>query len=106
MQIQVAKTLEELKELPNPIGSDKTLDSMLNYQIPATLKNYLERNFPNGVPDPLPPELAASVPRILLDPRLNELDPSETYYDDLVLVLAFHPTLTVEEARDWVKFFG
>lgn len=43
-------------------GSSPTLDYMRAKGIPITRKNFLELNFPDGVPDPMPAELEQEFP--------------------------------------------
>lgn len=51
----------ELKALR---GTDLILDLLLD-RGPVTRESYLEYNFPDGVPDPMPGELEANLPRPL-----------------------------------------
>jgi hypothetical protein len=48
-------------------GSDLVGDHMLKRGLKLTRQSWLEFNYPDGVPDPLPGEIAASVPRGLRD---------------------------------------
>ncbi len=49
-----------------PRGADPVLDHMRDRGMPLTRRAYLF-SYPDGVPDPLPAEIAASVPRELRD---------------------------------------
>ncbi len=70
-QDNASSTLQaELKALR---GSDAVLDSLLK-QGPVTRQSYLEFNFPDGVPDPMPGELEANLPRPLQTNYANRLD--------------------------------
>jgi hypothetical protein len=67
-QDNASSTLQaELKALH---GSDAVLDSLMK-QGPVTRQSYLAFNFPDGVPDPMPGELEANLPRPL---QLNYAD--------------------------------
>jgi len=50
-----------------PHGADPVLDLLRARGMPLTRQAYLEFNYPDGVPDPLPGEIAGSVPRELRD---------------------------------------
>lgn len=43
------------------------LDHMRRLGLPLTRASYLDFSYPDGVPSPLPAEIAASVPRWLRD---------------------------------------
>ena len=47
-----------------PGGSNHLLEYMKAHGLPLTRENYLDRNFPDGVPDPMPAELEMEIPRI------------------------------------------
>lgn len=44
--------------------------------------------------------------RILLDPRVKDLDPSETYYEAILNALDQFPELSVAEAREFMEAFA
>lgn len=46
------------------------------------------------------------MPRILLDPRVKELDPSEHYYEETLDAIADNPQLSFEKARQWMEAFA
>lgn len=48
--------------LQTPPGSDPLLEKMKQRGIPPTLENYLTLAYPDGVPDPVPPEELAGFP--------------------------------------------
>ena len=100
------KLQNTLEELPNPPGFDTTIESMLRYRTPVTLENYLDHNYPGKDLENLSAEEQTSIPRILLDPRAKELDPSETYYEAILAKLARNPKLTVAEARRLMDEFA
>lgn len=60
----------ELKALR---GTDEILDLLLD-RGPVTRQSYLDYNFPDGVPDPMPGELEANLPRPLQTNYANRLD--------------------------------
>ena len=98
--MEEAKSPKDLEEYPNPIGLGPMLEGMLNSGIPISLENYLELN---GMPwEEMDGESQASIPRVLFDPRLKELKPSERNYATLVGILADpgYSNLTVDEMRD------
>jgi hypothetical protein len=45
-----------------PIGQDPVLDMMVKQGLPLTETVYLEMQFPQGIPDQVPPELTAAMP--------------------------------------------
>lgn len=49
------------------LQADPVLEHMKRLGLPLTRASYLEFNYPDGVPCPLPAELAASVPGWLRD---------------------------------------
>jgi hypothetical protein len=50
-------------------GSDLVADHMLKLGLPLTRQAWLDFNYPDGVPEPLPGKIAASIPRGLRDER-------------------------------------
>ncbi len=60
-------------ELRALCGTDAILDSLLE-DGPVTRESYLEFNFPDGVPEPMPGELEANLPRPLQLNYANRLD--------------------------------
>lgn len=95
-----AKSPAELAALPNPRGlNDPLLQGMIRDRDPLSLKTFLEMDYPDGVPDPLPQEVVNSIPRVLFDPRLKELDPSEPYYPELIQLIDAFLEHTVDELR-------
>ena len=51
---------------------DAVLDHLMSRGIPVTRERYLELNFPDGVPDPMPGELEAGLPWPLRRGYLDE----------------------------------
>ena len=49
------------------LQTDPVLEHMKRLGLPLTRASYLDFNYPDGVPNPLPAEIAASVPRWLRD---------------------------------------
>ena len=84
----------ELKALH---GSDAILDSLLENG-PVTRESYLAFNFPDGVPDPMPGELEANLPRPLQNhaapPPTSKLPPAPTREN-------FHSQEEFEEAQGY-----
>jgi len=80
---------------------------MLENKIPVTRQNYLESAYPpDEIPEELSAEMEAPLPSLLSDPRLQELDPSETYYEELVNLVANNPELIVPETRTMLEAVG
>ncbi len=92
--MQEVKSTEELMELPNQPGLDDVIYEMIDLGIQVTLKNYLE--FEGLKPDEMGPELQASIPRVLFDPRLKDLPNSGINYDIILSLMANNPEATVE----------
>lgn len=83
-ETQSLPSLEEVSQ--GPTGLDLLIEEMLELGIPVSLENYLKLN---GLPwEEMDAELRASVPRVLVDPRLKELDPSDTRYESLLDLIA------------------
>ena len=62
----MAITLDDEEGYPPPaVGSSPVLNCMKAHGMPLTRRAYLEFNYPDGVPDPLPAELEAEIPREL-----------------------------------------
>ena len=95
-----AKSMEELEEFPNPTGLDPLIKTMLLQGTPISLENYLTVNGRDW--EEMEPESQATIPRVLFDPRLKELKPSEKHYAMLLKLLAKPKFLnhTVDEMRD------
>jgi hypothetical protein len=106
LKTQEDKLQSMLEESPNPPGLDVVVESMLRYKTPVTLKNYLDLAHPGQEMKDLSAEEQTSIPRILLDPRVSELDPSETYYEEILEELARNPVLSVAKARRYMGAFG
>ena len=47
-----------------PVGSNHLLDYMKANGLPLTRETYLDLNFPEGVPDPMPAELEMEIPKM------------------------------------------
>ncbi len=90
----------------NPLGTDIIIESMLSHEEPVTLEWYLELAFNPLKVEELGGEHIPSIPRILCDPRLKELDPSETYYEEIFRVIADNPKLSTEKARKLVEAYA
>ncbi len=90
----------------NQSGLDVTMESMLRYKTPVTLKNYLAINYPGKTFEELSAEEQSMIPDLLHDPRVSELDPSETYYEEILAELSRNPKLSVKKARQWMEEFA
>jgi hypothetical protein len=103
------KTPEMLNRL---VGEYPLIEMMLRHGIPVTRASYLELNFPEGVPDPLPAEEEAELPEPLqLNPEASarlEL-PYQTVAEReaelMTEILANHPGVTREEAQELLDSF-
>jgi len=80
----------ELKALR---GTDSILDLLLE-RGPVTRQSYLAYNFPDGVPDPMPGELEANLPR----PLQNHAAPTRSRLPDAPTRQNFHSQDEFEEA--------
>jgi hypothetical protein len=59
----MAITVDEEHGYPPPaVPSNPLLDWMKAHGLPLTRQVYLELNYPDGVPDPLPAEVEAEIP--------------------------------------------
>ena len=96
--MQEVKSTKELMELPNQPGLDDVIHEMINLGIPVTLKNYLE--FEGLNPDEIGPELQASLPRVLFDPKLKDLKASGINSDIILRVMADNPEATEEGIQE------
>ena len=64
--MRMAITFDDEDSYPPPaVGADHILDSMKRRGLPLTRAVYLSLNYPDGVPDPMPGELEALIPREL-----------------------------------------
>lgn len=106
LKTQDDKLQSMLEGLPNPPGFDVLVESMLRYKTPVTLKNYLDLSHPGKDYEDLDAEVQSEIPRILLDPRVKELDPSETYYEEILVSLSNNPKLSVAKAREYMDAFA
>jgi hypothetical protein len=61
------KSPDWLMESKTPPGSNPLLEAMKQRGIPLTKEAYLKMAYPEGVPDPLPPEVEADLPDSLRD---------------------------------------
>jgi hypothetical protein len=101
MPLPVYESMKELAESPHPPGLSPTLEGMLEDGMEVSLETFLDLNYPGNRPDPLPEEVVADMPRVLFDPRLKDLDPSEPYYADMIECMAWpkYDMFTVKELR-------
>jgi hypothetical protein len=104
MPLPVYKSMKELAESPHPPGLSPTLEGMLEDGMEVSLEIFLDLNYPGNRPDPLPEEVVADMPRVLFDPRLKDLDPSEPYYKKIIEIIAYpdHDKFTINELRDFL----
>ena len=96
----------------SPSGSDLTLDWMRENGVPLSLQNWLDLNYPEGAPDPLPAEVAATIP-----PEIRQLpsrpeasattspQPS-TGFDAVEYLVGQNPALSREQAKADLELFG
>lgn len=66
MKTQGTESPKLPEESGHRCGSDAVLEGMKLDGVPLTRAVWLLRNYPDGVPDPLPAELAAEIPPELL----------------------------------------
>ena len=78
---------------------------MIKYQTPVSLQTYLDLAFVGAKLGDLPAEQQASIPQFLLDPEAKPLEPSDPYYEEILLLVESNPLLTISEAREYLAAY-
>ena len=87
------------------LGMDPIIQNMIKYRTPVSLQNYLDLAFDGAKLEDLPAEQQASIPQFLLDPEVKPLDPSDPYYEEILLLVESNPLLTISRARAYLAAY-
>jgi hypothetical protein len=91
-----------------PIGRDPVLDLMIQEGLPLTEMTYLEMQYPEGIPDPVPPELKAAMPPEVKGRKEDNssIEGMSTPQEGLVERASQGLGLTPEQVESDLKAFG
>ncbi|MBM9536128.1 hypothetical protein [Desulfobulbus alkaliphilus] len=82
---------------------DPIIQSLIQYRTPVSLQSYLDLAFDGAKLEDLPAEQRESIPPFLLDPEAKPLDPSDRYYEEILVLVQSNPLLSIEEAREYLE---
>ena len=90
------------------LGRDPVLEMMLEEGLPLTETVYLEMQYPEGIPNPVPPELLAAMPPEVKGKKGDEQSSEEMSMPSTGIVdqVAKRHGLTASRAEELIQAFG